>query len=153
MIDFKWFTFKALTNEQLYAVMKLRAEIFVVEQHCPYLDPDGRDAAAFHLLGMDNSQLVAYLRLFPPTSVSNHIVFGRIVTCQSVRGQGYGQQLMQTMIGYCEDNYPGIAIRCSAQHYLLKFYNHFGFEAYGDMYPEDGIPHIAMQKNSDASGC
>jgi len=148
MINFKWYTFSDLTVEQLYAVLSMRSDIFVVEQHCVYLDPDGKDIFAIHLLGQENDSLVAYMRLFPPTDIENFIIFGRILTARSSRTKGYGKKLMDELLSYCNKNYPGISIKCSAQHYLKKFYEGFGFKAYGDAYEEDGIPHIAMQRDS-----
>lgn len=148
MISFKWYTFYQLSVEQLYAVLSLRSDIFVVEQNCIYLDADGKDIFAVHLLGQEKDLLVAYLRLFPPTDVENFIRFGRVLTARSSRTKGYGKMLMNELLSYCHKNYPGISIQCSAQHYLKKFYESFGFKAYGDVYEEDGIPHIAMKKTS-----
>lgn len=147
MINLNWYKFLELTVEQLYSVLALRAEIFVVDQHCPYLDPDGKDIFALHLLGIENNSLVAYLRLFPPTDIENYIVFGRVVTARVARSKEYGKQLLQELLTYCDANFPNIIIKCSAQHYLQKFYEGFGFKRYGDVYDEDGIPHIAMQKD------
>ena len=146
MINFNWYKFSELTVEKLYAVLALRSDIFVVEQHCPYLDPDGKDIFALHLLGMEKDSLVAYIRLFPPTDIENYIVFGRVVTARSARKRGYGKKLIQELLTYCDANFPETIIKCSAQYYLKQFYEGFGFKAYGDIYEEDGIPHIAMQK-------
>lgn len=148
MIHFNWYTFSELTVHQLYAVLALRADIFIVEQHCPYLDLDGKDRFALHLLGMVKDSLAAYIRLFPPTDIEHYIVFGRVVTARNVRSKGYGKRLMQELLTYCESHFPGISIKCSAQHYLKQFYEGFGFNAYGEIYQEDGIPHIAMQKEA-----
>jgi len=144
MLAFNWYTFSELTVEQLYAALVLRSETFVVEQHCPYLDPDGNDVFARHVLGMEHNALVAYLRLFPPTDIEQYVVFGRVVTARSARTKGFGKQLIQALLTYCDTHFPGIRIQCSAQYYLKKFYEGFGFEAYGDVYEEDGIPHVAM---------
>lgn len=147
MIKFDWYKFSELTVEQLYAVLALRSDIFVVEQHCPYLDPDGKDLFALHLLGMDKDLLAVYIRLFPPTEKQDHIIFGRVVSSRSVRGRGYGKKLMQELMHYCETHFPGVSIKCSAQYYLKEFYESFGLKAYGEIYDEDGIPHIAMCKD------
>lgn len=148
MINFNWYTFSTLTTKQLYAVLALRSDIFVVEQHCPYLDPDGKDIFALHLLGIaSDDSLVAYLRLFPPTDIENYLVFGRVVTARSARSKGYGKKLIQELLTYCDDNFPGISIKCSAQYYLKQFYENFGFKVCGKVYEEDGIPHIAMERN------
>lgn len=148
MINFNWYKFPELTVEQLYAVLVLRSDIFVVEQHCPYLDPDGKDIFALHLLGMEKDSLAAYVRLLPPTDIENYIIFGRVVTAKSTRNKGYGKKLMQALLIYCDANFPGISIKCSAQRYLKQFYEGFGFKVYGEIYEEDGIPHIAMQRDS-----
>ncbi|MCL9684399.1 GNAT family N-acetyltransferase [Legionella maioricensis] len=148
MIHFNWYDFAQLTVEQLYAVLTLRSNVFVVEQNCAYLDPDGKDPVALHLLGMDNGSLVAYLRLFPPTPAENYVVFGRVVTEKSARTKGYGKKLMEELLVYCDANYPSVNIKCSAQNYLTKFYGQFGFKIYGKVYEEDGIPHIEMRRNS-----
>lgn len=147
MINFSWYKFSELTVEKLYACLALRSDIFVVEQKCPYLDPDGKDIFALHLLGMENDSLAAYIRLFPPTDIENDVIFGRVITARSARNQGYGKKLIQELLIYCETNFPGISIKCSAQYYLKAFYEGFGFKMYGDMYEEDNIPHIAMKKD------
>jgi ElaA protein len=146
MINFNWYKFHELTVEQLYALIKLRSEVFVVEQNCAYLDPDGKDILALHLLGMEENALVAYIRLFPPTDINNDIVFGRVVTPKSARSKGYGKRLLKELLDYCDIHFPGITIQCSAQLYLKKFYEGFGLKAYGEIYLEDDMPHIAMRK-------
>jgi ElaA protein len=146
MIKFNWYTFSELTVEQLYAALILRSEIFVVEQQCPFLEPDGKDTDALHLLGMQQDILAAYLRLFAPTEMDDHLVFGRIVTAKSTRGTGVGKKLMVEMLRYCAENFPGILIKCSAQAHLKKFYEDFGFLVCGDAYEEDGILHLPMQR-------
>jgi ElaA protein len=148
MILFNWHTFSELTNKQLYAVLALRSEIFIVEQNCAYLDPDGKDMDALHLLGMQDGTLAAYLRLFPPSGIETAVIFGRVVTAKSMRQKGYGRKLIQELLIYCETHFPNVQIKCSAQYYLKKFYEELGFEAYGEIYDEDRIPHIAMRKDS-----
>lgn len=146
MINFNWYKFSELTVEQLYAILVLRSDTFVVEQRCVYLDPDGKDIFALHLLGMEKGSLVVYLRLFPPTDIENFVVFGRVVTARSSRGKGYGKKLLQELLVYCDVNFPEIRIQCSAQDHLKRFYTGLGFKAYGKAYDEDGIPHIAMRR-------
>ena len=146
MIKFGWYKLTELTVEQLYAVLALRADVFVVDQHCPYLDPDGKDIFAQHLLGMENDLLVAYLRLFPPGDIENYIAFGRVITAKIARNKGYGKKLIRELLDYCDANFPRVIIKCSAQLYLKQFYENFGFDAYGTVYDEEGIPHIAMQR-------
>ncbi|KGP63209.1 acetyltransferase [Legionella norrlandica] len=147
MLHLNWYPFSELTAQQLYGILALRADVFIVEQHCPYLDPDGKDLFAMHLLGMEYGSLAAYLRLFPPTEIENYITFGRVVTARSARTKGYGKKLIHELLIYCDKNYPDIPIQCSAQNYLQKFYERFGFKAYGESYDEDGIPHIAMKRS------
>lgn len=147
MIHFNWHKFSELAIEQLYSILALRSEVFVVEQHCPYLDPDGQDIFAYHLLGLENDLLVAYLRLFPPSDIENYIVFGRVVTARNARSKGYGKKLIEELLQYCDKNFPNISIKCSAQYYLKKFYNDYGFVMHGEVYDEDSIPHIAMQRD------
>jgi ElaA protein len=145
LIHFNWYTFSELTVEQLYAVLALRSEVFVVEQNCHYLDPDGKDVSALHLLGVDNA-LSAYLRLFPPTQTQREIIFGRVLTAKSARTKSYGKQLMHELLNYCEAHFPGVTIQCSAQVYLTGFYESFGFSCVGNPYDDVGIQHIRMQK-------
>lgn len=146
MIHFNWYNFSELSTQQLYALLFLRSNIFIVEQNCAYADIDGKDAHAMHLLGVEQDTLVSYLRLFPPTDTEHYVRFGRIVTEKSARTKGYGKKLMEEMLKYCDSNYPGIGIKCSAQRYLTRFYEHFGFKTYGEPYDEDGIPHIEMRR-------
>lgn len=144
MIQFQWHSFTELTLTELYTLLAFRSAIFVVEQNCAYLDPDGQDPAALHLLGTENDTLVAYARLFPPTKDKKEIIFGRVATAQSAHGKRYGKLLLQTLLNYCQEKYPNIPIKCSAQVYLQKFYESFGFKTAGDVYDEDGIPHVGM---------
>jgi len=146
MIYFQWINYSELSAEQLYTILALRAEVFILGQQCLYLDPDGKDRSAIHLLGTEDNQLVAYLRLFPPTEKENDVVFGRVLTAASVRKKGYGKQLMQEMFDYCASHFPSHTISCSAQYYLKNFYESFGLVAYGEKYEEDNILHIAMKK-------
>lgn len=146
MIHLNWHRFSELTTEQLYAILSLRSKVFIVEQNCIYQDLDGKDEDALHLLGMEENVLVAYLRLFLPKHSENKMIFGRVVTEKSARTKGYGKQLIKELLTYCEVYYPGISIQCSAQNYLIQFYEKFGFKISGDIYDEDGIPHIKMQR-------
>ena len=149
MIQLKWYTFSQLSSMQLYKLLMLRSEVFVVEQQCPYLDPDGQDPLALHLLVEKNNTVTAYLRLFLPTDQEKEIFFGRIVISKIERKNGYGKELMQELLRYCNTHYPDVNIKCYAQAYLQKFYETFGFEAIGELFEEDGIPHVLMQKIHD----
>lgn len=145
-LHFTWQQFSELSALEVYEILALRSAVFIVEQHAFCHDPDGKDIFALHLMGMKNNHLVAYLRLFPPTETNNDLVFGRVLTATSARTKGFGKQLIQTLITYCDIHYPDTPIQCSAQFYLKKFYENFGFIAYGDIYDDAGIPHISMRR-------
>ena len=143
--------FDSLSLTELYTLMRLRQEVFVVEQNCVYLDADGYDQKAWHLLGWDGEQqLVAYLRLFAPgvkyKDFPEDASIGRVCTAASVRGTGLGRELMVRGIAEAERLWPGCAIRISAQVYLLKFYGSLGFVVASEPYDEDGIPHVEMAR-------
>lgn len=145
MLIFTCKKFEALSLEELYATMVLRQEVFVVEQDCVYLDADGKDQAAWHLLGMQGDTLGAYLRIIPKgISYGEYVSIGRVVTSEKVRGTGAGKALMRAALVEAEKHFPNQAIKISAQSHLTKFYQDFGFEPVGEGYLEDGIPHIAM---------
>ena len=144
MIHFTWHTFSSLTVDKLYEILSLRSDVFVVEQKCVYQDPDRKDQQALHLLGIEDDALVAYLRLFLPSENNNYLVFGRVVMASVARKKGYGKKLMQVLLNYCDENFPRTKIKCSAQLYLKKFYEAFGFQSVGDAYDEEGILHIQM---------
>lgn len=148
MIKFTWLKFSELSTKQLYELLALRFDVFVVEQRCFYLDPDGKDVVALHLLGTENGKLVSYARLFTPINEQSKLVFGRVAVAKSARGRGYGKLLMQEILDHCNTFHPNISIKCSAQHYLRKFYEDLGFTAQGDIYEDAGIPHIEMLRLS-----
>lgn len=139
-----WKHFSELTPLQVYQVIQLRERVFVVEQNCIYLDCDDRDLTAWHLLGYKDDQLVAYLRVFSPGKKYHEAAFGRVVTSPSARASGIGKELIKVGIEKIKASYPQSAIRISAQAYLQKFYENFGFQRVGKDYLEDGIPHIEM---------
>jgi len=146
MIVFKCLFFSQLSLEELYEIMALRQEVFVVEQDCPYLDADGKDKQAWHLLGYSQDQkLVAYTRLIDKGgSYKDYASIGRVVTSASVRKEGYGKLLMQESIRQTILLFNNPPIKISAQVYLDRFYRSLGFEPVGEGYLEDNIPHIAM---------
>ncbi len=146
MISFRCKPFHELTAPQLYGIMALRQEVFVVEQNCAYLDADGKDLRCYHLTGHnDDGKLVAYARLLPKgISYDNFVSIGRIATSPSVRGTGAGQQLMKEALSNMEALFPGESIKISAQSYLRNFYESFGFVVSGEEYLEDDIPHLPM---------
>ena len=137
-------SFKELTTTELYDLLQLRSEIFVVEQDCVYLDLDGKDQNALHVLGYKNGELVAYTRLFGPKDYFEEASIGRVVVRASERKHKYGYDIMKASIEAVKSNYKTQEIRISAQTYLKKFYNNLGFKEVGEGYLEDGIPHINM---------
>lgn len=146
MINFRCKSFYELTALQLYAILILRQEVFVVEQNCPYLDADGKDLKGWHLMGYDDDgQLVAYARLLPKgASYEKHASIGRVVTASAIRGQGIGRMLMRNALDYAEQLFPGDTVKISAQTYLREFYESQGFVVSGEEYLEDDIPHFPM---------
>ena len=138
--------FADLTLTELYGALRLRSEIFVVEQTCPYLDLDGLDEPAFHLLGRTEAgELAAYTRLLPKgVSYPEYASIGRVVVVQAHRRSGLGQELMRESIVRCEQLFGAEPIKIGAQQYLERFYQGLGFAQYGEAYEEDDIPHIPM---------
>ena len=138
--------FNELTLDSLYEVLQLRAEVFVVEQNCPYQDVDGKDQKAMHILGYHKEQLVAYTRVFKPGYYFDNASIGRVVVKENVRQYGFGKDIMKASIAFIEDTLDLSTIELSAQTYLKKFYNDLGFKEIGEGYLEDDIPHIRMIK-------
>jgi ElaA protein len=137
-----------LGKEQLYALLKLRSEVFVVEQKCAYPDLDGQDLEGdtHHLMGWDNDQLVAYLRLLDPQSQGGDVVIGRVVTAPTGRGKGLGHKMMEQALKQAEKHWPQVPIYLSAQAHLQGYYGRYGFVVAGEEYLEDDIPHIGMRR-------
>ncbi|QTD33033.1 GNAT family N-acetyltransferase [Pseudomonas fluorescens] len=135
--------------EQLYAILKLRSEVFVVEQRCAYLDPDGQDldGDTCHLMGWDGDQLVAYLRLLDPESQGGDVVIGRVLTAPAGRGKGLGHEMMEQALKQAEKRWPELPIYLSAQAHLQGYYGRYGFVVAGEEYLEDDIPHIGMRRS------
>jgi ElaA protein len=140
-------TFSELTNEELYKILQLRNEVFVVEQNCPYQDCDGKDLKAHHFSAWDDDVLVAYTRLLPKgVSYDAGASIGRVLTSRKVRGQKLGKELMQKSIDKIYELYGQMPIIIGAQLYLKRFYESFAFVQQGEGYLEDNIPHIVMEK-------
>lgn len=134
-----------LSSSELYAILKLRSEVFVVEQNCVYLDADGKDTEAYHLCGwLNNELLVAYSRLLAPGLSYAEASIGRVVTHAAYRKYGYGKTLMQKAIQNTCEIFNTNSIKIGAQQYLLEFYNSLGFTVTSETYIEDGIPHVEM---------
>lgn len=146
MIHWKCKPFSSLDANELYNILMLRNEVFIVEQACAYQDLDGKDEGAHHLMGWEDGALVAYTRLLPPGLAYSEASIGRVVTSPRQRGRGLGKELMRRSIDKCRELFDDAPLRIGAQHYLLKFYSAFGFRPEGDIYLEDGIPHISMIK-------
>lgn len=146
MLDYIVKRFDDLTLIELYQIMVLRQEVFVVEQDCPYLDADGKDQASHHVLGFDaDNQLQSYARLVPKgISYEQYNSIGRVITSSNTRGTGEGKILMQTSINHIKRLFPNEKTKISAQVYALPFYEALGFKETGDRYDEDDIPHAAM---------
>ena len=147
MIKWKLKLFNELTVAELYAVLRLRGEVFIVEQNCPYLDPDGKDFDSHHLMGYVGEELAAYSRLVFPGISYDEVSIGRVITSPKYRGKEYGKLLMQQSIAEIERMYGHVPIRIGAQAYLKKFYEGFGFVDLNEPYLEDGIPHLIMLKS------
>jgi ElaA protein len=138
--------FEALTPYQLYSILQLRNEVFVVEQNCVFQDADDKDQNTYHLMGFENNKLIAYTRLVPPGEIYEQASIGRVVTSPLVRKTGAGKELMKQSIDALYNLHGKQDIKIGAQLYLKKFYQSFGFEQCSDVYLEDGIEHIYMLK-------
>ena len=147
-IDYHWYAFHELTGGELYAVLKLRQEVFVVEQRCAYQDCDDLDQRAWHLVGWRQAdgkiEPAAYLRVIPPGLPGEMPAIGRLLLRTDRRRRGEGKKLLNLALGRIEEFYPKTAVRISAQHHLVEFYRNFGFQPASGVYDEDGIPHIGM---------
>jgi ElaA protein len=144
----QWSRFSELTTADLYAVVRLREAVFIVEQNCPYPDSDGRDPNAWHLLGWEERSsgraLVAYARIFEPGVRYDEGSIGRVVTAPDARGTGKGRALMAEALRRFDSLAPGQPIRIAAQRRLEDFYLGLGFRTVSDPYEEDGIIHVDM---------
>ncbi|PHR13778.1 MAG: GNAT family N-acetyltransferase [Aequorivita sp.] len=136
--------FGELTTKQLYGILQLRSEVFVVEQDCVYQDIDGKDERALHIMGWEDGNLVAYARCFQAGDYFDEASIGRILVRENYRKLGYGHVITKASIEAIKTNFKADKIKISAQVYLVIFYESHGFKTYGDRYLEDGIPHIAM---------
>ncbi|HMJ46004.1 MAG TPA: GNAT family N-acetyltransferase [Ferruginibacter sp.] len=136
--------FDELSTLELYNILTLRNMVFVVEQHCPYLDTDGIDEASSHLCGWEGNVLVVYARIIPPGIVYPEASIGRVVSNPVYRKTGAGKLLMQKAIQELYDHFNVQEIKIGAQLYLEQFYSGFGFKKISVVYLEDGIPHIKM---------
>lgn len=137
--------FQELTVDETYNILKLRSEVFVVEQNCVYQDLDGKDDRAMHLFYKEENELIAYTRIFQKGDYyPENPSIGRVVVSKKERGKEIGKSIMKESILYIKNNYKSKSIELSAQKYLDKFYNELGFYRVGEDYLEDGIPHQRM---------
>ena len=141
-------SFQDLTVQELYSILQLRSEIFVVEQNCVYQDMDDKDQKALHVMGLKNGNIVAYTRIFKPGDYFEYASIGRVIVSQNQRQHKYGNDIMNASIKAVKDYFNTTDIKIGAQCYLKKFYNNLGFNEVGEEYLEDGIPHIHMIRTS-----
>lgn len=147
-MEIKVKAFSEFDLEELYNVLRLRSEVFVVEQNCVYQDIDGKDEKALHILGYEKGQLVAYTRCFKPGYYFEEASIGRVIVKENFRKYGFGHDILKASIETIKSRYNTNKIKLSAQQYLTRFYESHGFVQTGDGYLEDGIPHIAMVKEA-----
>ncbi|MFK4825161.1 GNAT family N-acetyltransferase [Paenochrobactrum sp. BZR 588] len=140
-----WGELDDLTPRAVYTMLKLRVDVFVVEQNCPYPEIDGKDYDAFHLRLLDGDELAAYLRVLPPESEGKPVKIGRVVVAEGYRGHKLGHRLMQETIEFIQKRFPHQVTELGAQSHLQNFYGSFGFIPISDEYLEDNIPHIDMR--------
>jgi ElaA protein len=145
-VDLTWHdrAFDELTRDELYAIIALREQVFVVEQRCAYLDADGVDRDCRHLWAQDGGEIVAYLRLIPPGIKYDEAAIGRVIVAQRMRGTGLGKELMRRGLAAA----GAVPVRLGAQAHLERFYTELGFRRVSDVYDEDGIPHIQMLRET-----
>ena len=140
-------TFSELTTTELYGILQLRSEVFVVEQDCVYQDVDDKDQKALHVFGLKNGKIIAYTRIFKSGDYFSKASIGRVVVKKNERKYKYGHVILKASIKAIKDFYNETTIKISAQTYLKSFYESHGFQKVDEEYLEDGIPHIAMIKN------
>ncbi|WP_443634600.1 GNAT family N-acetyltransferase [Candidatus Marifrigoribacter sp. Uisw_064] len=138
--------FSELNIYELYDILQIRSEVFVVEQDCVYQDIDGKDQKALHIIGEKEGKIIAYTRCFAPGDYFENASIGRVVVEISQRKFKYGHDIMKASIEAIKNKYQTNTIKLSAQVYLTNFYESHGFKQVGEGYLEDGIPHIAMLK-------
>src|SRR5215217_5103164 len=149
-IEWRLKAFDDLRPDELYAILRLRNEVFVVEQNCVFQDADDKDQNSWHFMGFINHKLIAYTRLVPAGEIHGECSIGRVVTSPSFRGKGIGRELMDQSIAKVYELFGAQPIKIGAQVYLKEFYESFGFQQVSDVYMEDGIEHIYMVKQMPA---
>lgn len=143
-VNWSYKKFDELSVTELYAILQLRNEVFIVEQNCVYQDIDGKDKKSFHLMAFDEEELTAYCRILPPGVSFTETSIGRVITSPRYRGKGIGVSLLEKAIEHALESYTSKQIKIGAQLYLKKFYESFGFIQTSEVYLEDDIEHIDM---------
>lgn len=141
-------TFHELSVNELYDLLRLRSEVFVVEQNCVFLDLDDKDQKCFHFLLYQENELVAYTRIVPAGISYEEVAIGRVVSSPAFRGKGLGRKVMELTLEACYQLFGSCDIRLGAQTYALGFYESLGFKSDGEIYDEDGIEHIEMVRKA-----
>ncbi|MEG0234606.1 MAG: GNAT family N-acetyltransferase [Cetobacterium somerae] len=136
--------FNELTLEELYEILKLRSEVFVVEQNCIYNDIDGKDLTSSHIMIKENGKIKAYLRALQPGVSYEDASLGRVLVSPDARGKGYAKAIVTKGVEYILNNFNTTKITIGAQEYLKNFYSEIGFKPISEVYDEDGIPHLDM---------
>lgn len=145
ILEFTIKKFEELDNKELYNILKIRNEVFVVEQNCIYQDCDDFDYKAYHMYLQDEEGMYAYIRIFDKDIIyDNYACFGRVLVTKRHRGEQIGRELVARAVEFIKDELKINNIKISAQEYLTKFYGSFGFEVNSEVYMEDDIPHIQM---------
>lgn len=137
-------TFQQLSTDELYKILKVRSEVFVVEQDCVYLDIDGHDQSAYHLYKEENGEIIAYSRIFASGEFLEEASIGRVIVIEKYRKIGLGKELLKEALTFLRDQLKESTVKIIAQNYLRKFYSSFGFEAISDVYIYDALPHVDM---------
>ncbi|ANU15083.1 putative acetyltransferase [Planococcus halocryophilus Or1] len=145
-MDWKVYQFDDLSARKLYDVLKLRVDVFVVEQNCPYPELDGLDQRSVHLLCSEKEDVLAYARLVPAGAKYEVPSIGRVIVHKDARGRGLAKELLERSIDYISNEWHAEAIKLQGQVYLKEFYESFGFQSISESYDEDGIPHVDMKR-------
>ncbi|MFI8575302.1 GNAT family N-acetyltransferase [Rossellomorea aquimaris] len=143
-MNWKIKSFNELSTHELYRILQVRTQVFVVEQHCPYLEVDGKDVHSYHLYKEENGEMVAYARLLPAGVSYKEPSIGRVLVKEGYRGKGLASELVRRGLDFIHDELGERTVKIQAQEYLREFYGSFGFRAITETYLDDGIPHIDM---------
>ncbi|MCI4126772.1 GNAT family N-acetyltransferase [Bacillus haynesii] len=148
-MEWKLKSYEELSKEELYRIIKLRIDVFIVEQNCPYHELDHLDEQAHHLFLSKEGEIAAYCRLFPSGTAYPAASIGRVIVRKEDRGKGYAQTLLDKALRFLEGEWGETKVKISAQNHLRSFYGSFGFNAISDVYMEDGIPHVEMIRTAE----